>query len=253
MPPKLTHHSGKSSFVLTLFRMIQLDSGSITIDGLDTSTLLMQEIRSRVVGVSQDAFLLKGSVRLNADPLSLQSDESILAALKSVHLDKTTEEKGGLDADMDDLHLSHGQKQLFCLARAMLRPSTILVLDEATSNVDGKTDKLMQRLIREKFSAHTIIAVAHKLDTILDFDKVAMLEGGRLIEFDDPYALLNTDSAFARLYNSAVADLQNEQVLFGGDESTAGSSAVSVAGRGSQLGSGKSATGASTPVEGVVG
>jgi ATP-binding cassette, subfamily C (CFTR/MRP), member 1 len=125
--------SGKSSFIQTLFRMIEMTAGHITIDGIDISTIPRQEIRSKIVGVSQDAFLLKGSVRLNADPTRVQSDEAILSALKSVQLLATVEEKGGLDADIDELYLSHGQKQLFSLARAMLRPSTILILDEATS------------------------------------------------------------------------------------------------------------------------
>ncbi|KAL1965989.1 hypothetical protein VTN77DRAFT_4929 [Rasamsonia byssochlamydoides] len=203
--------SGKSSLILTIFRMIELSSGSITIDGVDLSTIPRQEIRSRITGVAQDPFLIKGSVRMNADPGSTCTDEAILDALKSVQLMPLVEEKGGLDTDIEELHLSHGQKQLFCLARAMLRPSTILILDEATSNVDSKTDEIMQRVIREKFSNHTVLAVAHKLDTILDFDKVAMLDGGKLIEFDDPYTLLSTDSAFNKLYTHTIAEEESEE------------------------------------------
>ncbi|KAJ5135875.1 uncharacterized protein N7515_005153 [Penicillium bovifimosum] len=114
--------------------------------------------------------------------------------------------KGNLSTDIDEIHLSHGQKQLFCLARALLRPGNILILDEATSNIDTKTDEIMQRVIREKFCNHTIIAVAHKLDTILDFDRVVVLDTGRIVENGEPYALLtDPKSHFSRLYASAMA------------------------------------------------
>jgi ATP-binding cassette, subfamily C (CFTR/MRP), member 1 len=113
--------------------MIELASGSITIDGVDLSTIPRQEIRSRIIGVSQDPFLINGSVRLNLDPTGSCSDSAIVDALRSVQLITVVQEKGGLDANIEDLFLSHGQKQLLCLARAMLRTSTILILDEATS------------------------------------------------------------------------------------------------------------------------
>jgi ATP-binding cassette, subfamily C (CFTR/MRP), member 1 len=113
--------------------MIDVWGGKITVDGLDLSTIPREEIRTRLVGVPQDAFLMVGSVRLNADPTENLSDEAIQSALESVNLWEIIEDNGGLDGQIDELHLSHGQKQLFCLARAMLRPSPILILDEATS------------------------------------------------------------------------------------------------------------------------
>ncbi|KAH7407958.1 ABC multidrug transporter [Cadophora sp. MPI-SDFR-AT-0126] len=199
--------SGKTSFVLSIFRMIEMSGGSITIDDLDISTLPRQEVRSKIIGVPQDAYLLIGSVRLNADPHSLATDTAIVDALKTVQLWEKVKDMGGLDTDIEKVHLSHGQKQLFCLARAMLRKSTILILDEATSSVDSKTDELMQRIIRERFSSHTIIAVAHKLDTILDFDKVLLLDEGELVEYDSPYELLSDESsAFHKLYYSSHAE-----------------------------------------------
>lgn len=197
--------SGKTSLILSIFQMIDRTGGSITIDGVDIATIPREELRSRIVGVPQDSYLLSGNVRLNADPKSANTDSAIIDALKSVQLWEGIKAKGGLDTNVDEIFLSHGQKQLFCLARAMLRPSTILILDEATSSVDANTDEVMQRVIRERFASHTIIAVAHKLDTILDFDKIALLDEGVLVEFDSPYELLtDQSSAFHKLYHNSL-------------------------------------------------
>lgn len=207
--------SGKTSLIMSLFRMVNsLPTGSIRVDGVDLATLPRQEVRQRIVGVPQHPFLLKGSVRLNADPLGVvKGDDAIIAALQCVQvMDIVARNPKGLDADIDELNLSVGQRQLFCLARAMLRPSSILVLDEATSSIDAKTEEIIQRLIRKKFSNHTIIAVAHRLDTIMDFDKVAVLDGGKLVEFDSPYALLEVPgTAFGKLYSQMV-EIENEEM-----------------------------------------
>ncbi|KAI4198547.1 MAG: hypothetical protein LQ350_005206 [Teloschistes chrysophthalmus] len=205
--------SGKSSLIMAIFRMIELRSGTITIDGIDISTIPRKEIRSRIIGLPQDVFLLNGSVRLNVDPYQKSSDQAIVGALQDVRLWNNIQEKGGLDADVESINLSHGQKQLFCLAQALLRPSSILVLDEATSSVDDITDALIQRIIRQKFAKHTIIAVAHKLETIIDFDKVAVLQNGTLKEFGNPHQLLAQDgSRFKALYNGA--DSMNAQHIW---------------------------------------
>lgn len=126
-------YSGKTSMIMSIFRMIELTSGLITVDGEDISRLPRREIRARINGVSQDSLLFKGSVRLNVDPTGSCTDKDITCALKTVQLLPAVQEKGDLDTDIDEIHLSHGQKQLFCLARAILRQGNILILDEATS------------------------------------------------------------------------------------------------------------------------
>ena len=181
-------------------RLVDIEAGSITIDGVDLSTLPRELIRSRLITIPQDPFILSGTVRLNADPAGSVEDPSIINALNKVHLWEAVQARGGLDAQMSSQPLSQGQQQLFCLARALLQKSTILLLDEATSNVDLETDQIMQKVIREQFSRHTIITVAHRLDTILDSDKVAVMEGGRVVEFESPEELLNRPSAFKELY-----------------------------------------------------
>ncbi|KAL6714215.1 hypothetical protein ACLMJK_008710 [Lecanora helva] len=199
--------SGKSSLILAIFGMIELHGGSISIDGVDLATISHEDVRSRVIGLPQDVFMLRGTVRLNVDPYKKSTDKAIIGALEDVRLWNIVREKGGLDADIDEVSLSHGQKQLCCLAQALLRPSSILILDEATSSVDDITDGLIQKIIRHKFSKHTIIAVAHKLDTVTDFDKVAVMDNGTLKEFDSPHALMaQSSSAFRQLYNTAPGE-----------------------------------------------
>lgn len=211
-------------------RLIELESGSITIDGLDLSTLPREKIRASLIAIPQDTFVLNDSIRLNVDPSGTVSDEEIIAVLEKVQLwnviksrgtggsrasgsntaapsgtvtptnEETTdgasrpkkEEVDHLEAPLKDSPLSHGQFQLFGLARALLLKyrSRILILDEATSNVDAKTDELMQRIIREEFAKHTILTIAHRLDTIRDADTILVMDKGKLLEVGTPDELL---------------------------------------------------------------
>lgn len=141
-------------------------------------------------------------MRVNANTSGEASNAAIISALKKVQLWDTIQIRGGLDAQMKSQPLSQGQQQLFCLARAMLHKSKILILDEATSNVDSETDALMQQIIHEVFAQHTIITVAHRLNTISDSDMVAVLHEGKLVGFGPPGELLQRPSMFRDLNNA---------------------------------------------------
>ncbi|KAF7960469.1 hypothetical protein EAE96_000149 [Botrytis aclada] len=195
--------SGKSSLIAALFRMLELHPGSsILIDGIDISTIPRQTVRARLNAVPQDPFFLRSTIRTNADPYNVHTNLQIISALEKVQLWSLISSKGGLDAQLDTEFFSHGQRQLFCLARAILRGGRIIVLDEATSSVDSETDKLMQRVIREVFEGCTILAVAHRLDTIADFDRIVLLGKGEVVESGRFGELMEREGAFRELYDS---------------------------------------------------
>lgn len=196
--------SGKSSLISALFRMLEITaSSSIIVDGIDITTIPRQVVRWNLNAIPQDPFFMKGSIRFNASSgNTTHSDAVIILALQKVHLWEIVEAKGGLDADLHAQFFSHGQRQLFCLARVILRKSKIVILDEISSSVDIASDELMQCVVREEFADATVIAVAHRLDTILDFDRIALLRDGKLVEMDTPSELLGRDSAFKELYYS---------------------------------------------------
>ena len=178
---------------------MDLDSGSIAIDGYDLQTLPRELVRSRLVAIPQEPFFLSESVRINVDPSQSLPDEAIINALKKTKVWDAIEKRGGLDAQIKEKPLSQGEQQLFCLARTMLRSGKILILDEATSNVDAETDQVMQGIIRYEFQDYTVLTVAHRLDTIMDSDVVAVLDQGRLAEYGPPRDLLAQPSMFADL------------------------------------------------------
>lgn len=187
--------------------MLELDSGSISVDGINISAIPRQEVRSRLNTIPQEPFFLHGSVRENLDPLGDATDERLAEVLRTVQLWEFFEARGVLDKDVNDETMSHGQRQLFCLARAVIKRSSILVMDEAGSSVDADTDELMQGVLQEAFKTCTTIAIVHKLHTVLDFDRVVVLEKGRVSESGRPRELLERQgSSFKALYESMNSD-----------------------------------------------
>ncbi|KAK6210738.1 hypothetical protein LQW54_005943 [Pestalotiopsis sp. IQ-011] len=193
--------SGKSTLLALLLRLYEPCGGTVTIDGVETSTLKVDTLRERLVTLPQDAILLSGTVRYNLDPECCLGDDELLAALEKTGLLPVVEDKGGLDADFDADWLSAGQKQLFCLARSMLRRSRILLLDEATSSLDHQTDETIQSLLRKEFARWTTIVVAHRLKTVADFDKIVVLKDGKVAEVGSPDALLSSGGLFRTLWD----------------------------------------------------
>ncbi|XP_059476483.1 multidrug resistance-associated protein 1 isoform X3 [Neocloeon triangulifer] len=192
--------AGKSSLTLGLFRIIEAAGGSIVIDNVDIAKLGLHSLRSRLTIIPQDPVLFSGTLRLNLDPFEQYKDEEVWRALEHAHLKHFV--KGlpaGLSHEVSEggENLSVGQRQLICLARALLRKTKVLVLDEATAAVDLETDDLIQQTIRSEFKDCTVLTIAHRLNTILDSDRVVVLDKGKIIEFESPNALLQRkQSAF---------------------------------------------------------
>jgi ABC-type multidrug transport system fused ATPase/permease subunit len=185
--------SGKSTLLASLFRLLDPSQGRILIDNLDISSISRDRVRSRLNAISEDQLFLHGSIRLNLDPYQSSTDAQLRASLEKVQLWNTIHAKGGLDADWNDDMLSHGQKQMFCLARALLRPSQIVVLDEISSAVDRETDHLIQKVVREEFEGKTVICIAHRLSTVMDFDQVIVLGDGKVVEYGSPRQLMDLE------------------------------------------------------------
>uniref|UniRef100_A0A1B0DM26 ABC-type glutathione-S-conjugate transporter n=1 Tax=Phlebotomus papatasi TaxID=29031 RepID=A0A1B0DM26_PHLPP len=199
--------AGKSSLTLSLFRIIESAGGSILIDGQDISKLGLHTLRSRLTIIPQDPVLFSGSLRMNLDPFNSHSDDDVWRALEHAHLRAFV--KGltaGLNHEVSEggENLSVGQRQLVCLARALLRKTKVLILDEATAAVDLETDDLIQRTIRTEFKDCTVLTIAHRLNTILDSDRVIVLDRGQILEFSSPSELLqDKKSAFYSMAKDA--------------------------------------------------
>ncbi|XP_034043776.1 multidrug resistance-associated protein 7 [Thalassophryne amazonica] len=194
--------SGKSTLFLALFRMVELSQGQILLDQLDISTVALDQLRSRLAIIPQDPFLFSGTIRENLDPCGKHPDQNLLEVLDQCHLSTVVQRMGGLDAEVGDRgkSFSVGQRQLLCLSRALLTQAKVLCIDEATASVDHKTDRLLQQTIRETFQDKTVLTIAHRINTIMDCDRVLVMHAGKVVEFDTPAALCQTDdSIFHRL------------------------------------------------------
>lgn len=188
--------AGKSSLISVLFRLVEPD-GSIIIDDVDTQMLGLHDLRNKISIIPQDPVLFSGTVRRNLDPFNDYDDSQLWSCLENANLANAVKSmNGGLDGRITEggTNLSLGQRQLLCLARALLKNNKILVLDEATANVDLETDELIQKTLKSKFTDCTVLTVAHRLNTIIDMDKVLVLDAGRVVEYAEPFVLLSSRS-----------------------------------------------------------
>ncbi|KAB0802273.1 hypothetical protein PPYR_04459 [Photinus pyralis] len=187
--------AGKSSMISALFQLTNTE-GLIVIDGIDIKTIGLHDLRSKISIIPQEPVLFSGTMRKNLDPFDEYTDEVLWKALEEVELKEAVNDLvAGLNSIMSEggSNFSVGQRQLVCLARAIIRNNKILVLDEATANVDPQTDALIQHTIRKKFANCTVLTIAHRLHTVMDSDKVMVMDAGKMIEFDHPHLLLQNE------------------------------------------------------------
>ncbi|XP_032409131.1 canalicular multispecific organic anion transporter 1-like isoform X2 [Xiphophorus hellerii] len=208
--------AGKSSLANCLFRIIEAAEGRILIDNLDISTIGLHDLRNRLTIIPQDPVLFSGTLRMNLDPFDKFSDEELWRVLELSHLkDYVAGLKEGLKHGVAEggENLSVGQRQLLCLARALLRKSQILILDEATAAVDLETDDLIQNTIRKEFSHCTVLTIAHRLHSIMDSSRVMVLDAGKIVEFDSPSNLMEKRGHFYSMAKDAGITHESETTL----------------------------------------
>ncbi|XP_019407573.1 PREDICTED: ATP-binding cassette sub-family C member 8 isoform X1 [Crocodylus porosus] len=193
--------SGKSSFSLAFFRMVDTFEGRIIIDGIDIAKLPLQTLRSRLSIILQDPILFSGTIRFNLDPEKKCTDSVLWEALEIAQLKHVVKAlPGGLDAIVTEggENFSQGQRQLFCLARAFVRKTSIFIMDEATASIDMATENILQKVVMTAFADRTVVTIAHRVHTILNADLVIVMKRGVILEYDKPEVLLEQeDSVFA--------------------------------------------------------
>ncbi|NXK78360.1 MRP2 protein, partial [Amazona guildingii] len=198
--------AGKSSLTNCLFRVLEAAGGKILIDEVDIATIGLHDLRKNLTIIPQDPVLFTGTLRMNLDPFDQYTDEEVWKALELAHLKMYVQDLPGRLLHVvseGGENLSVGQRQLVCLARALLRKAKILILDEATAAVDLETDHLIQTTIRSEFADCTVLTIAHRLHTIMDSNRVMVLQAGRIVEFDSPEELLGKAGVFSMMAKDA--------------------------------------------------
>ena len=200
--------SGKSTIALCLFRILEAFSGHIYIDGVDISKVGLDKLRGSITIIPQDSTLMNGTLRYNIDPIKAFSDKEIIQVMKKIGFDYIINQHNlGLDQNISEngSKLSIGEKQLICITRAILRKSKIIVLDEATASIDYKTEEIIQKALNELLNDSTMICIAHRIKTVMNANKILVLENGEIAEFDTPKNLLeNKNSLFYDFYSKSL-------------------------------------------------
>ena len=200
--------SGKSTITLCLFRILEATEGRIMIDDVDISTIGLDKLRKNLTIIPQDPALIEGSLRYNIDPLDKYSDTDIVKVMEKIGFDYIVKRSNeGLYQEIAEggSNLSVGEKQLICITRAILRKSKIIIMDEATASIDYKTEEMIQKAITELLNDSTFITIAHRIKTIINYDRIITLDNGQIVDFDTPKNLLNRkDSLFYELYSKSA-------------------------------------------------